>query len=134
MSDLAFAKNFEGSVDQALERLDEELKSRGFGILASIRIHDVLKEKIGVSVDPAVILDVCSPRDAHRALSVSRDASLLLPCKIVVSREHGRTRIALQRPTVALSQLLPLPELQPLGEEVEGKLRSAIEATTANQR
>ncbi len=130
-TELSYSRPYPGSVDAALERLTSELKQRGFGVLATLRVHEILEKSIPERIDPLVILDVCSPRHAHHALTVSRDASLLLPCKIVVAKEGARTLIALQRPTTALKALLPLPSLTGLGREVEGLLRAAIDATTA---
>jgi hypothetical protein len=37
--------------------------------------------------------------------------------------------VALQRPTVALRALLPIPALEELGTEVEKLLREAVDAT-----
>ncbi len=130
MTDVAFSRPFPGGVEEALDRLGPELKQRGFGTLATLRVHDILKEKIGAEVDPLVILDVCSPREAYRALTIDRGAALLLPCKVIVSREKGATQVTLLRPSVAVQRLLPTPELERLGEDVERSLRDAIEAAT----
>ena len=129
MSDLAYARTFSGSVDEAIERFQAALKPRGFGVLATIKVHEILEQKLGTRMDPLVILDVCSPTHAREAINISRDVALLLPCKVVISQEGGKTRVALQRPTVALGTLLPLPRLDPLGQEVEKLLREAVDAT-----
>lgn len=126
---IAHSRESAEDFEVALKRVETELKSRGFGVLANLRVHDILKEKIGVVRDPMAILEVCSPKHADLALSISRDVSLLLPCKIVVRKEGGRTRIDLLKPTVAMGLLMPLPELRALGEEVE---RSLIEAVNAS--
>lgn len=128
MNDLSYDRVFEGGVEEAIERLGAEMRSRGFGVLATLRVHEILREKLGRTIEPLVILEVCSPAHAERALATSRRTALLLPCKIVVSREEGATRIALQRPTRALGALLPLPALEELGAEVEWKLREAVDA------
>lgn len=132
MEPLAYSRSFAGTVDQAIDRLGAELKQRGFGVLGTVRVHEILKEKLGATVDPLVLLDVCSPVHADRALSVSREVALLLPCKVVVSREGGSTQLSLQRPTVLLRAFFPNPALEPLGAEVERALRDAIEAVAAS--
>ena len=115
-------------VETALLRVSAELAARGFGVLATLRVHEILREKTGTAIAPVVILDVCSPRHALAALKLRRDAALLLPCKIVVSSEGRTTRIAVQRPTVALARLLPAPELTPVGTETERILIEAVDA------
>jgi uncharacterized protein (DUF302 family) len=128
MNDLSYERHTDRSVEEAVRRLGEELGRRGFGILATLPVHQILKDKIGKEIPTLVILEVCSPAYAYRALEASRDTSLLLPCKIVVSLEKQGTRLALQRPTVVLSAFHPLPALRSLGEEVESKLREALDA------
>ena len=78
-----------------------------------------------------VILEVCSPRHAAKALGVNRRVALLLPCKVVVAEESDGTHVALQRPTIALGKLLPEPGLRDLGVEVERELRRAVDAVAA---
>ncbi len=129
MIELSYVRVATGTVEEATARLENELRARGFGVLAHLAVHQILKEKINAVIPPVVILEVCSPRHAHVALETSREAALLLPCKITVSEEKGRTQIALQRPTTVLATLLPVPELRPLGEEVETLLRAAVDAS-----
>ncbi len=114
-----------------LERLTQALQARGFGILATLRVHEILKDKTGTDIPPLIILDVCAPRFALRALTVDRGSALVLPCKIVVGREQGLLRVTLQRPTVVIDRLYPAPALEALGREVEQELVAAIEAATA---
>ena len=128
MPELAYVRETTEPVDRAVESVSAELKKRGFGVLASLPVHAILKERIGVAIEPMVILEVCSPRHAERALAESRDAGLLLPCKVVVSREGGRTRMTVARPKVLLGAFLPIPSLQPLGVEVDDLLRAAVDA------
>lgn len=129
--DIEYTRECSGSVDQAVERLRAELGARGFGVLAALPVHTILQEKLGRTIDPVVILEVCSPAHAARALDTTRDAALLLPCKIVVHREGDRTCVSLQRPTTALAALLPDSALAPLGREVEELLVAAIDGATA---
>ncbi len=127
MPELAYERKVAGAVDDAVGRLTDALKQRGCGVLANLRLHDILAERTGAKIEPLVILEVCSPPHAERALAVDRNAALLLPCKVVVSRERGSTRIALQRPTAVLGAFLPEPGLTSLGDEVERTLREAID-------
>ncbi|MDE1821388.1 MAG: DUF302 domain-containing protein [Euryarchaeota archaeon] len=128
MSSLDLSVEYPGTVDGAVRALEERLKAEGFGILATLRVHDTLQEKLGAVIDPIVILDVCSPRQAKRALEISRDAAWLLPCKIVVSLEKGKTRISLVRPTTLIRSLMPSKEFESLAEEVEVGLQNAVKA------
>jgi uncharacterized protein (DUF302 family) len=126
---IAYTRDSPEDFEVAIKHLEAELKSRGFGVLANLRVHDIMKEKIGVIREPLTILEVCSPKYADVALSASRDISLLLPCKIVVRKEGDRTRIDLLKPMTVIEHLMPLPGLRPLGEEVEHLLEEAVDAS-----
>lgn len=117
------------SVEEAVAHLGAELKRRGFGILSTIRVHDILRERTQAVIEPIVLLDVCSPPHALAALGVSRDVAILLPCKLEVSSEQGRTRITLQRPTKLIRAFLPEPKLERMGAEIEESLTEAVNAT-----
>lgn len=126
---ITYTRDSPEDFETAIKHLEAELKSRGFGVLANLRVHDILKEKIGVIREPLTILEVCSPKYADLALSTSRDISLLLPCKIVVRKEGHRTQIDLLKPMAVIEFLMPLPGLKPLGEEVERVLEEAVDAS-----
>ncbi len=114
--------------EAAIERLRAELARRGYGVLASLPVHEILREKLGEVIEPTFLLDVCAPRHASRALAASRSVALLLPCKIVVTRHGSSTLLALLRPTTALGRLLPDAGLGELGREVEAELTDAVTA------
>ncbi len=131
MTDLAYTVRFAGSAEEAAAALGPSLTRRGFGILATIRVDAVLREKIHEEIDPLLILEVCSPRHAHRALTAAPDVALLLPCKIVVRRRAGATEVALLRPEATIGVLLDRPALRPIAEEVEAALSAALDEVAA---
>jgi len=47
--------------DQAVQRVREELKSEGFGVLCEIDVQATLKEKLGVDGEPYTILGALQP-------------------------------------------------------------------------
>jgi len=130
MTELGWRRESPWDEATTLEKLTQALQARGFGILATLRVHEILKEKTGTEIPPLIILDVCAPRFALRALTIDRQSALVLPCKIVVAREDGRLWLTLQRPTVVIDRLYPAPALRDLGIEVEQELVAAIEAVT----
>ena len=78
---------------QALERVTEELKKEGFGILSQIDVQAALREKIGKDIPAYRILGACNPGLAYRAVTADPDIGRFLPCNVLV-REDGPGRVA----------------------------------------
>lgn len=78
---------------QAIERVTEELKKEGFGILSQIDVQGALREKIGEDIPPYRILGACNPRLAHRAVTADPDIGRFLPCNVLV-RQDGKGQVA----------------------------------------
>lgn len=98
-----YTKESKLSVKSAVEKLTKDLMDNKWGVLSVIDVKNILAEKLKVEFDDYVILDVCNPGLAHRGLMINRQAGLILPCKIVVYSDKGRTKVSLYRPTIALS-------------------------------
>ncbi len=109
------------------QRLTEELKSIGYGVMTRVPVKERLRER-GVDFDRQIILlGVCSPPHAAAALSTDERVSLFLPCSIVLLETPSGSRVRLARPTAITSFFLD-NALTALGEEVESQLVKAIEA------
>ena len=122
---IGYTVEVSGQVDEVVTSLTQELKSRGFGVLSNIDVKKVIKEKIGEDMNDYVILDVCSPRHAKNALDAHKEVGLILPCKIAVFQDRGKTRASLYRPTQAL-KVLGFSDLDSTAFEVEEQLVGAI--------
>ncbi len=82
------SKNF----DEVIQKVTEELKKVGFGILTEINVKETLKKKINVDIKKYMILGACNPQFAHKALQLEDKLGVLLPCNIIV-QEHENDRI-----------------------------------------
>ncbi len=113
------------SYDVALERVTEELKKEGFGVLTSIDVRETLKKKLGVDFPRYMILGACNPPFAHRALLAEEQIGLLLPCNVIVYEKGDQVVVAAFDP-MAMALILEGGEIRPIAEEVKVKLERVI--------
>jgi len=114
--------------DEAIEKVTEELKKEGFGVLTEIDIHNKLKEKLDVDFRKYKILGACNPPKAYEALKAESKIGTMLPCNVIVQElENGKTEIAAIDP-IASMQAVNNPELKSIAEEIQKKLRKIIKA------
>ena len=117
-------------VAEATERVRDELKAEGFGVLCEIDVRATLQEKLGVEREPYVILGACNPPLAHQALEAEPDVGTLLPCNVVVYRRENETHIAAIDPERMLS-IVDNPELAPTAAEVRRRLAAVVARAAA---
>ena len=119
---LGMAVRLKADFGAAVTQVTEALKSEGFGVLTEIDVKETMKKKLGEDYSPFKILGACNPILAHRALMISPEASLLLPCNVVVRQlEGGETEVSLVDP-LEMMGVLGKPELQAVAQEARVRL------------
>ncbi|MGK2848674.1 MAG: DUF302 domain-containing protein [Minisyncoccota bacterium] len=122
-----FGKTVTLSFADAVVKVKEALAIEGFGQLTEIDVQAKLKEKIGAEMEPYLILGMCNPQLAHRALLVEMEIGLLFPCNVIVYEKDGIVRIMAQQPSL-MSELIQKPEVSAVAGEAEVCLRRALES------
>ncbi len=124
-----FKKTVTMPFQEAEERLREELKKEGFGVLTEIDVKSTLKEKLDEDFRPYKIIGACNPPLAHQALTAETDIGLLLPCNVVVyeGRDEGTSVVGIMDPISQLS-LTGREDIQPLANEVKSRMERVLEA------
>ncbi len=116
----------------ALEATTAALKAEGFGVLTSIDVQATLKEKLGESFDPYLILGACNPALAHRALSADGDLGLLLPCNVTLHETGGKTTVSIVDPQAMLAAAGGNPAIDEVAREASARL-SRVAQTLAGK-
>jgi uncharacterized protein (DUF302 family) len=112
--------------EEAINRVTEELKKEGFGVLTTIDVKETLKKKLGVDLDKYIILGACNPPFAYKALQAEYDLGLLLPCNVVVYERDGKVFVSAFDPMV-MTQIIDNPALKEIAQEVRKKLERVIQ-------
>ncbi|KOH46195.1 DUF302 domain-containing protein [Sunxiuqinia dokdonensis] len=120
-------KTTEYGFDEAIEKVTEELKKEGFGVLTEIDVQATLKKKLDVDFKKYQILGACNPPFAHKALQAENKIGAMLPCNVIVQElDDGKTEVAAVDPMASMLAV----ENDKLGEianEIRAKLEKVIE-------
>ncbi len=122
-----YARTLDLPFDRAIDRVVEELKKEGFGVLTEIDVKDTLKKKLDVDFRRYRILGACNPPFAHQALLAEDKIGTMLPCNVVVQElESGAVEVAAVDP-IASMQAVDNPALGTVAHEVQAKLRRVVD-------
>lgn len=121
-------KLYDTSFDSAIEKVTEELKKNGFGVLTEIDIAATMKKKLGVDFYNYRILGACNPPYAYKALQAENKIGTMLPCNVIVQeRKPGEIEVSAVDP-IASMQAIENPELGELATEIRDKLKHVIDS------
>ena len=120
-----FSRTVDMSYETAIQRVTEELKKEGFGVLTTIDVKETLKQKINVDFNKYVILGACNPPLAHKSLLAEEQIGLLLPCNVIVYEKEGKTIVAAFDPMLMV-RVIEKEEMRPIAAEVKRKLEAVI--------
>jgi len=117
-----FSKTVDLSFEDTINKVTEELKKEGFGVLTTIDVKETLKNKIDVDFKKYTILGACNPPLAHKALQAEEEIGLLLPCNVIVYDKEGKSGVSVFDPSL-MTKVVENENLNPIAEEVKEKLQ-----------
>jgi uncharacterized protein (DUF302 family) len=122
-----FSKTTDYNFEQAIEKVTEELKKEGFGVLTTIDVKETLKKKIDVDFKKYTILGACNPKLAHSGLQAEEELGLLLPCNVIVYEKNDKTVVSVFDPLI-MTAVIENPNIKSIADEVKSKLQKVLEA------
>ena len=109
-----------------IEKVQQELKKEGFGVLTEIDLKTTLKKKLDVNFYNYKILGACNPHFAYKALLAEDKIGTMLPCNIIVQeKEQGIVEVSAVDPIASMSAIQN-ESLGALATEVRAKLENVI--------
>ena len=121
-----FTKTISGSFDKVVEKVTEELKKEGFGVLTEIDIKATLKNKLDVDFYNYRILGACNPPYAYKALQAEDKIGVMLPCNVIIQeRNAGEIEVSAVDP-VASMQAVENENLVEIADEIRIRLKKVI--------
>jgi uncharacterized protein (DUF302 family) len=121
------SKIINGNFEEAIQKVTDELRKEGFGILTEIDVKATLKKKLDVDFKNYKIFGACNPPFAYKALQTEGMIGTMLPCNvIVVEQEKDKIEIAAVDP-VASMQAIENSNLTEIADTIRKKLTKVIE-------
>ncbi len=123
----SFGGQTELNFNETVEKVKENLRMEGFGVLTEIDVQKTFKQKLDIERNPYMILGDCNPHYAQKAIETEPDIGTLLPCNIVAyQNDNDETVVTAMNPETALN-LVNNPELSTIAKEVKTKIEKALQ-------
>ena len=101
-----FSKTIAMPFGTAINHVTNKLANKGFGVLTSIDVRQVMKAKLGADFKPYVILGACNPHFAWRALQAEDKIGTMLPCNVIVTEiAPGTVEVAAVDPVASMGAI-----------------------------
>lgn len=121
--------------DQAVAKLSESLNRNGFGVVTTINVKNIFREKLNIDFRNYTILGACVPEFAYKAISLESHIGVMLPCNLVVQQhENGEIEISAMNPMETIEKILETPSLVEVANEVSARLRKALDDLNPEKR
>lgn len=121
-----FTKTIDLSYEKAIEKVTEELKKEGFGILTEIDVKETLKKKLDVDFNQYRILGACNPPFAYKALKEEEQIGLMLPCNVIVYINNESQTVVAAVDPIASMQAIDNENLLKVADQIKNKLKLVI--------
>ncbi|WP_423819477.1 DUF302 domain-containing protein [Salinimicrobium sp. TIG7-5_MAKvit] len=121
-----FTTTLKQDFDTAIQKVTEELKKEGFGILTEIDVKETFKKKLDVDFRKYRILGACNPKMAHQAISAESRIGTMLPCNVIVQETGDGTIEVSAVDPVASMQAVKNDTLGDVATQVREKLKKVI--------
>lgn len=124
---MTYIRHSDQPVDTIFQRVQEAAKANGFGVLHTYDFKQILAGK-GFDLAPEVrVLEVCNPGQAHQVLGMDVALNMMLPCRISVYEDGGRTAVGMVPPTTLLGLVSQDARIESAAREVEASMEAIIE-------
>ncbi len=121
-----FSKTIDSDFARAIDKVKDELKKEGFGVLTEIDVKDTFRKKLNVDFRKYHILGACNPSLALKALLTEEKVGVMLPCNVVVEElERNKIGVTAVDPVASMSSIHN-QELGSIAADVREKLKRVI--------
>jgi uncharacterized protein (DUF302 family) len=119
------------SIIEVATALPVSAQANRFGVMQIHNLKETMAKKGIEFTRECLIFEVCQPQQAKEVLERNMSISTMLPCRISVYQEEGKTVLATLKPT-ALLEVFGEPQLKPVAQEVENTIIKIMKEAAAD--
>jgi uncharacterized protein (DUF302 family) len=118
------------SVSETAAALQAAVEAHHFGVMQVHNLKEAMEKKGVEFARECLVFEVCQPHQAKKVLDQNMSVSTVLPCRISLYEEGGKTILATLRPTTMLA-MFNVPQLESVAREVEDTIIKIINQATS---
>ncbi len=124
----AMTEQVDLTYEEAVQAVTAALGNEGFGVLHTVDVRDIMRQKLEEEFPPYLILGVCNPALAYMLLRNDIEAGLLLPCKVVVrvDPDTDQTIVSVLDP-MAMTDVIGSQGIETVSRLVREKMERVLE-------
>jgi uncharacterized protein (DUF302 family) len=123
-----FTTKVKSDFDLTINKVTEELKKEGFGIITEINVTETMKKKLNVDFKKYRILGACNPSFAYQALLAEDKIGTMLPCNVIVEEStEGLVEVSAINPIASMDKS-DNQKLKEIALQVSAKLEKVIQS------
>ncbi len=128
MSKYGIQKTVELSYQKTVNKVKDELKKEGFGVLAELDMKNIFKDKLDKEMKNYIIFEACNPAFAFEGITEESELGLLLPCNVIVyENDKQEVNVAAIDPEKALG-MSDNKKVNEIAREIKSRLERVIES------
>ena len=125
---MLYTRETSKSVERAFEDVQAAVKHHGFGMLHYYDFRKTLHEKGFELAQACLVLEVCNPAQAAEVLGRDMRLNMVLPCRLSIYEDGGKTFIGMLPPTALLALISTDAAIAEAASGVEKTMQQIIDA------
>src|ERR1019366_5405663 len=118
------------TVSETAAALQAAVQANRFGVMQVHNLKETMMKKGVEFARECLIFEVCQPQQAKKVLDENMSISTVLPCRISIYEEGGKTILATLKPTSLLA-MFNMPQLEGVAQEVEDTIVKIMKEAAA---
>ena len=117
-------------VSEAADALQAAVQANHFDVMQVHNLKETMAKKGVELARECLIFEVCQQQQAKKVLDQNMSLSTVLPCRISIYEEGGKTILATLKPTTLLA-MFNAPQLEGVAREVEDTIVKIMKEAAA---